>query len=140
MGGGGLGFMAPSSLALRLFSRMVTESATIMWSAAALAVGAPFLGAGLVGSPSVGIISGSDGIRGRGGTAAAGAVEASLLRPGAKWTPLYCGGGGRMRLLPLPDRPPVPLLLLLPPIFLGSVFDWALYRSIGCKEPKIYFI
>ena len=123
-----MGFMAPSSLALRLFSRMVTESATMMWSAAALAVGVPFLGAGLVGSPSVGIISGSDGIRGRGGTAWAVEAEASLLRPGAKWTPLYCGGGGRMRLLPLPDRLPVPFLLLLPPIFLGSVFDWALYR------------
>ena len=119
-----MGFMAPSSLALRLFSRMVTESATMMWSDA-LAVGVPFLGAGLVGSPSVGIIIGSDGIRGRGGT---GAAEASLLRPGAKWTPLYCGGGGRMRLLPLPDRLPVVPLPLLPPIFLGSVFDWALYR------------
>lgn len=43
------------------------------------------------------------------------------LRPGAKWTPLYCGGGGRMRLLPfLVDRL---LLLLLLPCFLGSVFD-----------------
>ena len=120
-----MGFKAPSSFALRLFSRMVTESATMMWSAAALAVGVPFLGAGRVGSPSVGIISGSDGIRGRGGTAVE--AEASLLRPGAKWTPLYCGGGGRMRLLPLPDRLPVLLLLLLPPCFLGSVFDWALY-------------
>ena len=100
--------MAISSLVLQLFSLIVTESATMMWS---VSPAVPFLGAGLVGSPSVGI----GGAAWTEKEALPTTTSLSSLTPGAKWTPLYCAGGGRIR---LPFG-----LLPSPPCFRGSVLD-----------------